>query len=76
MGGCGWCLESVVDISWGRVSLIFHPGFGSIANMVSLGGNFFFLVGSMEPQHSSLTGTPRRSPNFLLIVDNFGWLPH
>ncbi|GFU66217.1 transposable element Tcb2 transposase [Trichonephila clavipes] len=43
MGGHGWCLESAVDVSWGRVSLFLHTSFGSNTNMVSPGKHSLFF---------------------------------
>ncbi|GFW96387.1 hypothetical protein TNCV_1824201 [Trichonephila clavipes] len=56
MGGRGWCLESAVDVSCGRVSLLF-----TLVLVLLLiwfpWETSFSLVESMEPQHSAFTGT-------------------
>ncbi|GFW50787.1 hypothetical protein TNCV_3590691 [Trichonephila clavipes] len=57
MEGLDWCLESAVDVGRSRVSLF------STLVLVPLQiwfpwETFYYLEGSMEPQHSALTGAP------------------
>ncbi|GFU46537.1 hypothetical protein TNCV_3010471 [Trichonephila clavipes] len=55
MGGRGWCLGSAVDVNWGRASLF--STLVLVLLLIWFPWETFSLVGSMEPQHSTLTGT-------------------